>query len=257
MEIKIEDDVAVICINRPHKSNALDFEAIESLSHAVAEAEANTNARAVLLRGRGRHFCAGADIEWMRRSAEYSLARNAEEARAFAELLLCLDAIPKPLVVEARGAVYGGGGGLACCADFCIAAESAKFCFPETKLGIAPATIAPFVVAAIGAKQARRLFLTNEIIGAVAARELGIVHEVVADSQIEFRAKEIAMQFKSGAPSAQAVAKKLARQVAGEILDSILSARTAKILADTRASDEGKEGLAAHLQKRKPKWNDD
>lgn len=244
---------AIITLARPAKSNALDLAMIEELT-AAARAAAAGDARVILLRGEGRHFCAGADIGWMRESGGKSAAQNEREARALADLLLFLDGAAKPVIAAVKGAVIGGGAGLACCADVCVAAANARFRFAETALGVIPAVIAPYVVRAAGVRRARQWFITAETISAEAARAGGLVAEIVSNADLETRVRSVAAAVADNAPGALAAAKRLTGDVAGQPIDENLAKATARTLAAIRAAAEAQEGLAAFLEKRPAKW---
>ena len=239
-----------LILSRPQVANALDWQSVRELARA-AKAARQSAARMIVMRGEGKHFCAGADAKWL--SAKTSKQQSIKQTRFFAETLRALYQMPKPLIALVHGACYGGGIGLAAVADICIVAPSAKFCFGETRLGLIPAVISPYVVAAIGIRQARRYFISGEVIDAQTAMRIGLAHEVADDLQKHQR--EIAKQLMQNAPDAMAKAKTLANEVAGRIITPALSAKTAAHLAAASASIEGREGLAAFLQKRKPKWN--
>ncbi len=246
-----ESGAARITLSRPQTANALNWDAVCALAKAAKKAK-ECKSRVVILCGEGKHFCAGADAEWLR--AAGSEKENYAQARFFAETLRALYELPKPLIALVRGACYGGGAGLAAVADVCAAAPSAKFCFGETRLGLLPATISPYVVAAIGARNARRYFQSAEVLNAKAAKEAGLVSEIAED--LESFARAMTAQFLQNAPGAMSAAKALPAEVAGRKINSSLSARTAALLAKARAGEEAREGLSAFLEKRKPKWGD-
>ena len=242
---------ARITLSRPQAANALDLQAVKELARA-AKAAKQSPARAVVISGEGKHFCAGADAKWF--AAANNKKQNIAEAKLLAETLRALYELPKPLIALVQGACYGGGIGIAAVADICIAHPAAKFCFGETRLGLTPATISPFVVRAIGERQARRYFQSAEVIDAKTAMQIGLAHELAND--LQKRARAIGKQLMQNAPKAMALAKQLPSQVSGRKINAALSAQTAARLATARASKEGREGLNAFLQKRKPQWND-
>jgi methylglutaconyl-CoA hydratase len=246
--------VAHVVLNRPERHNAFDDALISELTEALLEASADASVRAVVLRGNGRSFSAGADLEWMRRVAGYSEAANREDAAALALLMHTLDRMPKPTVALVQGAAYGGGVGLVACCDIALAAEGAKFSLSEVRLGLIPAVISPYVVAAIGSRQARRYFQSAEVITAARAREIGLVHEVVADADLAARGDAVLAQLLEAAPGAQAQAKDLVVLCESRQIDETLLAETGARIAAQRASAEGREGVAAFLEKRLPAW---
>jgi methylglutaconyl-CoA hydratase len=244
--------IARVTLNRPAKHNAFD----EALIAALAEAFAGFAAvppRAVMLAGVGPSFCAGADAEWMRRAAGWSEAENRADAGALSDMLAAIDQCPAPVIAIAHGAVMGGGVGLLACADLAVAHPGARFALSEVRLGITPATISPFVIRAIGARQARRWFLTAERFGAAQALAIGLVHAV--DEAPEAQAERWIEAILGNAPGAVAEAKRLVRDIAGQPITPALRAETAARIAARRATDEAKEGMAAFLAKRPPAWS--
>lgn len=243
--------VAHVRLNRPDKHNAFDEAVIGQLAEAFVS-PAVTGARAVLLSGEGKSFCAGADADWMRRAAEWSEAENRADAMRLSDMLAAIDACPAPVIALVQGFCLGGGVGLVACADMVVADPQAKFGLSEVKLGITPATISPFVIRAIGARHARRLFLTGARFGADEARDIGLVHVVAEDMQAV--ADGWIAELLTAAPGAVADAKALVRDVAGRPIDDALRAETARRIASRRTTDEAREGMAAFLGKRKPDW---
>jgi methylglutaconyl-CoA hydratase len=250
-----EGGVARVTMNRPQLHNAFDEALIAGLAatfQALAEDEA---VRAVVLAGAGRSFSAGADLNWMKRAASYDEEQNREDARNLERMLRTIDDCPKPVVAMVQGAAIGGGMGLVAACDIAVAGEAARFATSEVRLGIVPAVISPFVVRAIGPREARRWFLTAERFGAEEARRIGLVHEVVPAERLEARVGEIVGELLKGGPAAIASAKQLVRLV--EMMPqggSILAEATVGMIAERRASSEGREGIAAFLEKRKPGW---
>ncbi|OAN53980.1 enoyl-CoA hydratase/isomerase family protein [Magnetospirillum moscoviense] len=246
--------VRFITLNRPERHNAFDDGLIAELTQAFLAASADDGVRVVVLDSVGKSFSAGADLEWMKRMAGYDRARNLEDAKALARLMQVIDQCPKPTIAVVQGAAYGGGVGLAATCDMVVAADHALFCLSEVKLGIIPAVISPYVVRAIGARASRRYFQTAETFAATKAAELGLVSEVASPEQlIAVRDRWIAALLVNG-PAAMAAAKDLAVQAAERTLDDSLRVWTAERIADLRASDEGKEGVTAFLERRKPSW---
>lgn len=251
--IDTRDGVRFITLNRGERHNAFDDALIAELTEAFLAAD-RPDIRAVVLDSTGKSFSAGADLDWMRRMADYSRDQNLTDAKALARLMQVIDDCPKPTIAVVQGAAYGGGVGLVACCDLVVAAEGASFCLSEVKLGIIPAVISPYVVRAIGGRAARRYFTTAEVFGAAKAAALGLVHEVVpAEGLAEMRDRWI-KQIKGNGPKAMAAAKVLAREATERELGDELRLWTAGQIADIRASDEGREGIRAFLEKRKPEW---
>lgn len=245
--------VARVTLNRPAIHNAFDEHLIAELTGALESLGDDATVRAVVLTGAGKSFSAGADLDWMRRMAAYDEAQNLEDARRLERLLRTLDELGKPTLALVNGAALGGGTGLVAACDIAIAAEGASFGTTEVRLGIIPAVISPYVVRAIGARQARRYFLTGERLGAEEARRIGLVHEVVAASELEAKARHLLDALLAGGPEAVIEAKRLVHLV--EALDgSLLGEATARAIAVRRATPEAREGVVAFLEKRKPSW---
>lgn len=246
--------VARLTLNRPALHNAFDDALIARLTEALARLGADRTIRAVVLGGAGKSFSAGADLDWMRRMASYSREENQRDAEGLARLMHALDRLPKPVIAAVQGAAYGGGVGLVAACDIAIAAEGASFCLSEVKLGLIPAAISPYVVAAIGPRQARRYFQTAEVISAERALALGLVHEVVAADALDQEVERVVAALLDGAPEAEAEAKDLVFLVQGREIDPELIRETAWRIADRRVSPEGRAGLAAFLGKTLPPW---
>ena len=245
--------VATVTLNRPEIHNAFDDALISELTGLLAHYGADPAVRAVILTGAGKSFSAGADLGWMKRMAGYSYEENLADAAGLARLMHVLDRLPKPTIGLINGAAYGGGVGLVACCDIAIASERATFCLSEVKLGILPAAISPYVVAAIGPRQARRYFQTAEVIPADEAWRIGLVHEVVASDRMEATRDRILAAIFQGAPGAQADSKDLVFTVDRPLTDEVMS-ETGRRIALRRASDEGREGIGAFLAKREPAW---
>ena len=246
--------VVTVTLNRPDLHNAFDDALIAEMTHVLATLGADPAVRAVVLRGHGKSFSAGADLDWMRRMAGYTEAQNRKDAEGLARLMHTLDRLPKPVIGVVQGAAYGGGVGLVAACDIAIASTRASFCLSEVKLGLIPAAISPYVVAAIGARQARRYFMTAEVISAACAKEFGLVHEVVAPDEVESTLAGVLDALFQGAPMAQAEAKDLVFLVDGAPVDQALIVETARRIAERRVSAEGREGVGAFLAKRRPAW---
>ena len=246
--------VATVTLNRPEVHNAIDDETIERLTRELRTLGDDEDVRVVLLTARGPIFCAGADLNWMKRSAKFSEAENLQDASALSELLHVLDALPKPTVALIQGPAYAGGVGLICACDIAIAARHARFSLTEVRLGLIPAVISPFVINAIGESYARRYFLTGESIDSADAERIGLVHEVVPDEALTVRGDTFVKLLLQGGPTAQSEAKDLIKAVHGRTLDGDLLVDLAKRIARIRVSEEGQEGINAFLEKRKPRW---
>jgi methylglutaconyl-CoA hydratase len=248
------DGTVRVTLDRPDKHNAFD-EALIAALNAAFTSDAVTNARAVILSGAGRSFSAGADADWMRRAADWSEAENEADARRLSDMLAAIDACPAPVIAVVQGFCLGGGVGLIACADMVVAHPEARFGLSEVKLGITPATISPFVIRAIGARHARRLFLTGERFGSADACAWGLVH-AAADNPAEV-ARGWIDEIAAAAPGAVREAKRLVRDLAGRSITEDLRAETARRIAARRTSEEAKEGMAAFLGKRRPAWAPD
>ncbi|MDD2876338.1 MAG: enoyl-CoA hydratase-related protein [Acidiphilium sp.] len=248
---------ASIALDRPDSHNAFDDAMIGALNDVVARLALNETVRVVVLEGRGRDFSAGADLNWMRRRASGTPEENYADALALARLLHALDRLAKPTIALVQGAAFGGGAGLAACCDIVVATDDARFSFSEVRLGLIPAVISPYVVAAIGARQARRYFQTGEVFTAQTAQRIGLVHEIVAPAELAAARDTLIMALRRGGPEAQAGAKALAIEVANRPVDASMIAETSRLISERRASAEGREGLAAFLEKRSPAWRID
>lgn len=252
--VAVEAGIARVVLNRPDVHNALDDRLIGDLTATLRTLEGDAAVRFLVLTGAGASFCAGGDLAWMRRTAEYTPEQNLADARRLALLLHTLDGFAKPTVALVNGQAYAGGLGLIACCDIAIAVDTAKFAVTEVRIGLVPATISPYLVRKIGESAARRLFLTAEVFEAPEAQRLGLLHEVVPAPQLEEALAWFVKRLREGAPGAQAGVKRLVARVAGAPLDDALMEDTARRIADQRASPEGKEGTEAFLAKRQPKW---
>lgn len=247
--------VAVVTLDRPGKHNAFDDELIAELTGALRSLEADDATRVVVLAAAGRSFSAGADLNWMRRMAGYSREDNLRDAMQLAALMRTLAHMAKPTLARVQGPAYGGGVGLVACCDIAVASPSASFALSEARLGLVPAVISPYVVAAIGERAARRYFLTGERFDAREAWRLGLVHELARDDAgIDEVVGRIVEALLACGPAAQREAKELVRAVAGHPVTSELIQDTAARIARVRASPEGREGVAAFLEKRRAAW---
>lgn len=247
--------VARVTMNRPDVHNAFNAEMIAALSDAFRSVAADPDVRVMVLAATGKSFSAGADANWMRSFAGMSHAENMADAGELAAMLELLNRLPKPTIAAVNGAAFGGGVGLVACSDVAVAVESAVFSLSEVRLGLVPATISPYVLAAIGARQARRWFTSGERFPAARAREMGLVHELVADAAaLDAAVEDLIRNYLANGPEAVAAAKDLVFAIANRPVDSSLMQETARRIADRRVSAEGQEGLAAFLAKRKPQW---
>ncbi|MDZ3837644.1 MAG: enoyl-CoA hydratase-related protein [Rhodospirillales bacterium] len=244
------DGVGWLRLNRPRTHNAFDETLIAELTAALSRFATDGNVRAVVLSGVGSSFCAGADLNWMRRMGEAGEAENVDDALRLAELLDRLDRMAKPTLALVNGPAYGGGVGLVACCDVAIAANPAVFAMPEVRLGLIPAVISPHVLAAIGARQARRYFVTGETFSAQEALRIGLVHEVVEAEALEREGRRILAAIGGNGPRAMAEVKALIRDVAGRPMDADLRRDTARRIAAARGSEEGRSRIAAFLARR-------
>jgi len=245
--------VATVTISRPQVRNAIDDNVIRLLTDAFRTLGADAATRIVVLTGSGTVFSAGADLNLMRRMGAASEAENLAGAKTISTMLRALNELPKPTIARVNGVAYAAAAGLIAACDIAIAAEAAVFSISEVRLGLVPSTISPYVVAAIGAKAARRYFLTGEPFSAAACR-LGLLHQVVPQSGLDAAVESIISALLAGGPQSQSRAKRLIAEIAGRPVDDALEAFTARSIADARASPEGREGITAFLEKRKPAW---
>ena len=252
--VAVENGIARVTLNRPDVHNALDDVLIGDLLASLEKIAADRAVRLVVLTGQGASFCAGGDLAWMRRTADYTYEQNLADAMTLARLLHTLHTMPQPTVALVNGPAYGGGVGVVACCDIAVAADTAKFSLSEVRLGLIPATISPYVVRKIGESNARRYFLTAEVFEATDAQRIGLVHEVVAAADIDKGAQYFVKRLREGGPAAQGAAKQLIARVAGAPIDAALMEDTAQRIADQRATPEGKEGAEAFLAKRHPNW---
>jgi methylglutaconyl-CoA hydratase len=248
------DGSAWITLNRPEVHNAFDDRLIAELTAALSVLAADDAVRAVVLTGSGRSFSAGADLNWMRRTSTYGEAENLADARALAGLMVTLHELSKPTIARVNGAALGGGAGLVACCDIAVASADARFATTEVRLGLIPAVIGPYVVAAIGIRQARRLMLTGERIAAAEAARIGLVHDVVPAERLDGAVAALLDDLFKGGPGALAAVKHLLRDLAGRPIGADLVDDTARRIAALRATAEAREGVAAFLAKRHPGW---
>ncbi|HEY5674279.1 MAG TPA: enoyl-CoA hydratase-related protein [Malonomonas sp.] len=245
---------ATLTLNRPELHNAFDDSLIAEMTAALKQLAADPQVRLVILAAAGKSFSAGADLGWMRRMADYSYDENLCDAEALAELMRTLNELSRPTIALVQGAAFGGGVGLVACCDLVLATPAAQFCLSEVKLGLIPAVISPYVAAAIGARAARRYSISAERFDAERAWQLGLVHEIVAADQLQQEADRYSRLLLQNGPQAMAAAKQLVAEVSQRPLTAELIAITAERISAARASAEGREGLSAFLEKRRPDW---
>jgi methylglutaconyl-CoA hydratase len=251
---KIENQIATITMNRPDVHNAFNEHVIHQLTEAFEAAGSDDVVRAVILRGAGKSFSAGGDLNWMRRLADYSYDENVADAMGLGTLLTIINTLPKPTIALVQGNAFGGGVGLTACCDIAIAEEGTQFCLSEVKIGLIPSIIEPYVINAIGVRQARRYSLTAEKFDAVTAARIGLVHEVVPQGGLDAAAEKIIAALWEGSPAAQARGKMLILEITNRKIDDALIRFTAETIAEARSSVEGKEGLSAFLNKTEASW---
>jgi methylglutaconyl-CoA hydratase len=246
--------LATITLSRPEVRNAFNDEVIAQLTQAFMQLGTQDDVRCIVLAAEGPAFCAGADLNWMRKMADYSREENLADASKLAEMLRVIYECPKPTVARVQGDVVAGGMGLVAACDIAVSVDTAHYCLSEVKLGLIPATISPYVIRAMGARAAHRYFLTAERFTAAQALRIGFVHEMVAPDQLDTKVAEITTALCSASPHAVKVCKKLVQDVAQRDISQPLVAQTVAGIADIRSSPEGKEGVSSFLQKRKPSW---
>lgn len=254
LDITIAGTLATVTLNRPDVRNAFNETTISELTLAFDELGRNELVRAIVLAANGVAFCAGADLNWMKKMAAYTHAENHADALQLAEMLRTIYLCPKPVVAKVQGDCYAGGMGLVAACDIIVAAEEANFCLSEVKLGLIPATISPYVIKAMGENAARRYFLTAERFSAQEAQRIGFAHEVVAADALDAKVAEIVKALSNNSPHAVQQAKVLVRDVVGQTVNDALLADTAERIAHIRASEQGREGVQSFLEKRKPNW---
>ena len=255
LEVEQRGATRWIWLNRPEFRNAFNDMLVAEISAAFADVEASPETRIVVVAARGPAFCAGADLNWMRSMASFSHADNHADALQVARMFEAVHASSKPVIGRVQGDAFGGGVGLAAACDIVIAVESASFVLSEVKLGLVAATISPHLVRAMGARQAARYMLTAEKFDAASARALGLVHEVVAADALDAEVERVVRHLLAASPDALASTKRLLADVVETPLDDVLLAATAKCIADARVSEQGREGIAAFLEKRAPSWS--
>jgi methylglutaconyl-CoA hydratase len=254
LDIQIEGRVAKVFLNRPEVRNAFNDSVITELADTFTRLGNDPALRAIVLGGHGKAFCAGADLNWMKSMAGYGWEDNRADATRLAEMLWAVYACPLPVVGRLQGDCYAGGMGLAACCDVLVASEGMSFCLSEAKLGLLPATISPYVIRAMGEQAARRYFVTAERFSAAQAQAMGFVHEVVTADALDAKVDEITALVVANGPAAVKACKRLVQDFAGREITQDLRAETARRIADIRASDEGREGVQAFLNKCEPAW---
>ena len=254
LQLHFEHGVETVTINRPEVRNAFNDEVITELTAVFVELAKRDEVRCVVLAGAGAAFCAGADLNWMKRIAGYTREENVADATGLARMLDLVFRCPKPTIARVQGDVYAGGTGLVAACDMAVSVDTANYCLSEVKLGLIPATISPYVIRAMGTRAAHRYFLTAERFSAAEAHRIGLVHEVVKADELDAKVGEIAKALVQAGPQAVKACKQLLHDVAGHEITAGLVQRTVESIADIRASEEGREGIQSFLGKRKPNW---
>ncbi len=254
IETALNQGVALIWLNRPEKRNAIDDRMIGELSDAFESAIDDDEVRSILLAGRGEAFCAGGDLQWMKRAREFTPEEALEDSARLARLLRTIHESPKPVVARVHGSCFAGGMGLAAACDIAVAGAETRFSLSEVKLGLIPSVISPYVIRAIGAHRAQRYFLTAEVFDAAEAYRIGLVHDIAQEPELDGTINVVLGQLALGGPKALAQAKQLIRDVGGRAIDDTLVHETAARIARIRASDEAQEGIAAFFERRRASW---
>ena len=254
LEITSVEGVATVTLTRPEVRNAFNDEVILELTNAFQDLGLRKDVRCIVLTGAGTAFCAGADLNWMRRMADYTRAENLADAGQLATMLRTIYECPKPTIARVQGDAYAGGTGLVAVCDIAVSSDTANYCLSEVRLGLIPATISPYVIRAMGARTAHRYFLTAERFDAREAHRIGFVHEVVSADALDAKVAELAQMLVNAGPQAVRLCKKLVQDVAEKAITPALVQMTVEGIADVRVSAEGREGVQSFLQKRKPDW---
>jgi methylglutaconyl-CoA hydratase len=254
LKVENKGGVARLMLDRPEVRNAFDDALIAAVTKALRELDADNAVRAVVLGGNGPAFCAGGDLNWMKRMSGYTYEQNLADAKGLAGMLQTLDRMNKPTIARVHGPAYAGGIGLVAACDIAIGVPEAKFCLSEAKIGLSPATISPYVVRAMGERMARRYFLSAEVFDGIEAHRIGLLSHVSPSEKLDGEIEEVLKNILQGGPDALAKIKDLIRFVASRTVDDAMVADTAKRIAEIRATPEGKEGVASFLEKRKPAW---
>ncbi|MBT8131016.1 MAG: enoyl-CoA hydratase/isomerase family protein [Gammaproteobacteria bacterium] len=252
-----QDGVLTLTLNKPERRNAFDDAQVATLTGRLLKADRDASVRVIILTGSSDTFCSGGDIGWMKKTAGLDVAQNYEDALRLAELMSVLNSIGKPTIARINGDAYGGGVGLIACCDIAVAVDNANFALSEVRLGLVPAVISPYVIAALGVQQSRRYMLTGEKFNAAHAVKLGLIHEAVEANELDHQVRHIVAQLLKGGPEALRESKELMAMVSHTDRSSnqTITRRTAEIIAQIRVSPEGQEGLGAFLEKRKPSWD--
>lgn len=257
IDYSVARGLARITIDRDEKRNAFNADIIAALTEAFRRAGEDDAVDVVILGGHGKHFSAGADLEWMRQMADMDRQDNIDDAGRLAALMKAIDHCRKPVIARVQGAAFGGALGLICAADIAVAASDARFCLSEVRLGILPAVISPYVVRALGPRQARRYFMSAEVIDAARAERLSLVHKVVERDDLDAAVEEQVSLLRQAAPQTRLHARELVARVAHAPIDDDMLAYTAELIAELRGAPEGREGMSAFLQKREPWWREE
>jgi methylglutaconyl-CoA hydratase len=254
--VEVSGAIARVTLNRPEVRNAFNEQLIAELQRTFADLDRNDDVRVIILGAQGKAFCAGADLHWMQRMAQYTLAENEADATRLADMLWAVHTCSKPVIARVQGDVFAGGLGLVAACDMAVAEAQVHFCLSETRIGLVPATIAPYVVKAMGANAARRYALTAERFNAAEAHRIGLLHEVCdGEDKLDAAVAAIVDALLLCSPQAVARTKQLMRDVAAQAITPELRAHTAHVIAEVRASEDGREGVQAFLGKRKPRWS--
>ena len=254
LKLAIEAGIARVTLDRPEVRNAFDDALIAALTGVFLQLGNDKAVRVVVLGGNGPAFCAGADLNWMKRMAGYGYAENLADAQALATMLAALDRLPQPTIARVHGPAFAGGTGLVAACDIAVGTPEAKFCFSESKLGLSPATISPYVIRALGERMARRYFLTAEVFDAAEAYRLGMLSFLTTPEKLDAAIDDLTTHLLAGGPQSHTKIKDLIRTVSRRPIDEALSAETAQRIAEIRVSAEGREGIASFLEKRKASW---
>ncbi|MFZ6641431.1 enoyl-CoA hydratase/isomerase family protein [Undibacterium sp. TC4M20W] len=254
LNIEIANHLATVTLNRPDVRNAFNETTIAEITRVFRDLDTNDSIRAIVLAANGPAFCAGADLNWMKKMADYTHEENLADASQLAEMLRTIYSCSKPVVAKVQGDCYAGGMGLVAACDVAVSVDTANFCLSEVKLGLIPATISPYVIKAMGESAARRYFITAERFTAAEAHRTGFIHEVVTADALDAKVAEIVKALSSNSPNAVKQAKRLVQDVASREVTPALIAATVEGIAQIRASEEGREGVRSFLEKRKPNW---
>lgn len=254
LELGFAGSVATVTLNRPEVRNAFNDDVITEMTACFVDLGTRPDVRCIVLAANGTAFCAGADLNWMKRMADYTHAENLADAGVLAEMLRVIYACPKPTIAKVQGDVYAGGTGLVAACDMAVSVDTAGYCLSEVRLGLIPATISPYVIRAMGARAAHRYFLTAERFDAAEALRIGFVHEVVTAAELDGKVAELAKTLVNAGPEAVKLCKRLVQDVADHDITPALIQMTVEGIADIRVSAEGREGVQSFLQKRQPNW---